>query len=243
MKLTIIGCWGSYPAPGEATSAYLLEEDNFSLLIDAGSGSLSQLQHYKNVMDINAIILSHYHQDHIADIGVFQYAWLTRAYLTGNNNVLPIYGHIEDMNGFAKLTHHYSEGKSYDPNEILNIGPFSITFIKTKHPVPCYGMRITDGKSVLVYTADTSYQDEWISFCENADLLITDCNFYAEQDGNAAGHMTSVEGAKIAEKSEAKALLLSHLPQFGNLNQLKREASHYYSGDIHLAKSGFVWNF
>lgn len=243
MKLTVIGCWGGYPAPGEATSAYLLEKDDYSLLIDAGSGSLSKLQQYKNVMDIDAIILSHYHQDHIADIGVFQYAWLTHAHLTGNDYVLPVYGHTEDKSSFAKLTHHYSEGNPYNPNETLKIGPFSITFIKTKHSVPCYGMRITDGDSVLVYTADTSYQNEWISFCKDADLLITDCNFYAKQDGSVAGHMTSAEGAEIAKASSVQALLLSHLPQYGNLNQLKKEASDYYHGDIYLAKGGFVWEF
>lgn len=39
--------WGGYPAADGATSAYLLEKDGFSLLIDAGSGSLSKLQNRK----------------------------------------------------------------------------------------------------------------------------------------------------------------------------------------------------
>src|SRR5690625_3589619 len=73
LKLTVIGCWGGYPAPGGSTSAYMVEKNNFTLLIDLGSGSLSTLQAYKNVMDIDAVIISHYHSDHIADIGVLQY--------------------------------------------------------------------------------------------------------------------------------------------------------------------------
>src|SRR5690625_7537103 len=96
MKLTVIGCWGGYPAPGEATSAYLIEKDDFSLLVDAGSGSLAQLQHYKNVMEIDAIIVTHYHQDHIADIGVIQYAWLTQSFVNESDEMITINGHIHD---------------------------------------------------------------------------------------------------------------------------------------------------
>src|SRR5699024_12774482 len=76
MKVTIIGFWGGYPAAGGATSAYLVEEKDFKLLVDAGSGSLSKLQNYINISDLDAVIVSHYHHDHVADIGVLQYAKL-----------------------------------------------------------------------------------------------------------------------------------------------------------------------
>lgn len=241
MKLTVIGCWGGYPAPGEATSAYLIEKNNFNLLIDVGSGALSMLQNYKDIMDIDAVILSHYHKDHIADVGVLQYAWLTQSYLTELDEILPIYGHMEDGEEFSKLTHDFTEGIAYDPDTKLNIGPFTITFLKTKHPVTCYGMHISDGAKSIVYTADTSYQDEWIDFSKEADLLITDCNFYAHQDGRQAGHMTSKEGGVIAKEAQVKELILSHLPQYGHHDQLIKEASRHFNGKIQLAKTGLVW--
>jgi len=241
MKVTIIGFWGGYPAAGGATSAYLVEEKDFKLLVDAGSGSLSKLQKYINISDLDAVIVSHYHHDHVADIGVLQYAKLVGSYVTGEKDILPIYGHTEDKQGFATLTHHYTKGVAYDPNGTLEIGPLSITFLETDHPVPCYGMRITNGESTLVYTADTTYQEAWIDFAKDADVLITDCNFYADQDGAQAGHMTSKEGAVIAEKANVKQLILSHLPQYGDLNQLVFEAKQYYHGPVQLAKEGFVW--
>lgn len=241
MKLTVIGYWGGFPAADGATSAYLLEKGDFTLLIDVGSGALSKLQKIKHVLDIDAVILSHYHQDHIADIGVLQYAWLVQSYVVGNKDVLPIYAHTEDKEGFEKLTHEYTEGIAYDPNETLTIGPFSITFLKTKHPVPCYGMRITDGEHVLVYTADTSYQEEWVSFSKDADVLITDCNFYEDQDGSKAGHMTSVEGATIAKEANVKELILSHLPQYRDTEDLVKQASKIFNGKIRLAMEGLTW--
>lgn len=241
MKLTVIGCWGGYPAADGATSAYLLEKDKFSLLIDVGSGALSKLQKYKAVSDLDAVILSHYHHDHVADIGVLQYAKLVQFYTGGSSDVLPIYGHTADKPAFNDLTHTYTKGVAYDPSEILKVGPFTITFLKTNHPVACYGMRISDGDHVVVYTADTSYKTEWNAFAKNTDLLITDCNFYADQDGENAGHMTSKEGGMIAEKANVKELILSHLPQYGDNEQLIREAGHYFKGPIQLAKEGLVW--
>ncbi len=241
LKLTIIGCWGGYPAPGEATSAYLLEKDHYKLLIDIGSGAVSRLQKYTTIQEIDAVILSHYHHDHVADLGVLQYAKLIDSYITGETNKLPIYGHAEDEQAFRLLTHDCTEGIAYHGHENVEIGPFSITFLQTKHPVPCYGMRLTDGEQTIVYTADTSYQDDWISFSSKADVLITDCNFYGHQDGTDAGHMNSREGALIAEKAGVKELILSHLPQYGSQKQLVEEAKEVYQGTVHLAKEGFIW--
>ncbi|SFD37308.1 Ribonuclease BN, tRNA processing enzyme [Lentibacillus persicus] len=241
MKLTIIGYWGGYPAPGGATSAYLLEQDDFTLLIDAGSGALSKLQHTKHVMDLDAVILSHYHNDHVADIGVLQYAWLVQSYIRERNEILPIYGHTEDEEGFKALTHKNTEGIPYDPDAALEVGPFTITFLRTEHPVPCFGMRITDGETVLVYTADTAFKEEWYDFARDADFLITDCNFYEHQDGSGTGHMTSKEGAMIAEEANAGKLILSHLPQYGDNRNLVKEAKQYFSGSIQLAAEDLVW--
>src|SRR5690625_802438 len=151
MKVTVIGPWGGYPAKDGASACYVVEKDDFVLVVDFGSAALSKLQKYYDVPDIDAIIISHYHADHIADIGVFQHARLVYTYVTGEKKVLPIYGHEEDEIEFAKLSHDFTEGIAYNPKEILHIGPFQITFIKTVHSVPCYGMRITDGETTIVY--------------------------------------------------------------------------------------------
>src|SRR5699024_12597664 len=125
-----------YPAPGGATSAYLLEHDGFSLLVDMGSGALSKVQKYIHVTDIDAVILSHYHHDHIADIGVLQFAWLVQSYLQGQDNVLPTYGHIQDEKEFESITHDYTEGIAYDTYETLTVGPITIALLKTANHVP-----------------------------------------------------------------------------------------------------------
>ncbi|WP_077623110.1 MBL fold metallo-hydrolase [Sediminibacillus massiliensis] len=241
MKWTIIGYWGAYPEQGGATSAYLLEKGGFTCLIDCGSGAVSKIPAYKNIMDLNAVILSHYHNDHIADVGVLQYSWLVQNSIQQTDHVLPIYGHLRDREAFEKLSHQYTKGIAYEPDQPLEIGPFQFRFLETVHPAPCYGMRISEGEKVIVYTADTSYKEDWVAFSEGADLLITDCNFYEGQDASKAGHMNSRQGAEIAAKAGVKELVLSHLPHHGEITKLPEEARAYFKGPVHLAHEGFVW--
>jgi ribonuclease BN (tRNA processing enzyme) len=242
MKLTVIGYWGGYPAAGEATSGYLVQSDGFNLLLDCGSGVLSQLQNYIKPEELDAIVLSHYHADHVADIGVLQYSLLIQSFLQEGIKTLPIYGHPYDQAGLLSLTHQqHTRGIAYDPQKELKVGPFSIQFLRTKHAAVCYAMRITDGRNTIVYTADTAWIPELVPFSRNTDLLIAECNFYKGMDGSGPGHMTSEDCGKLAAQSEANQLLLTHLPHFGQLSQLVTEAKEVYNNKVELASSGWTW--
>lgn len=240
MKVTVVGFWGAYPEGGSATSCYLLEKDDFRCLIDCGSGAMAQLPIYTDPFNLGAVVLSHYHQDHIADIGVLQYSWLVQNAIRKTDDILPIYGHVRDARAFEGLTHTFTEGIGYDPEASLQVGPFTFTFIETAHPVACYAMRVTDGEAVIVYTADSSYHEQLIPFSQGADLLIADCSFYQGQDGSLAGHMNSEQCGKIAEAANVGKLVLSHHPHFGERTELVREAKQYFGGKIILAHQGYT---
>lgn len=243
MKITVVGFWGAYPEENEATSCYLLEKDGFKLLIDCGSGALNQLPKYVDPFDLDALILSHYHQDHIADVGVLQYQFLVQNGIRDQKKKLPIFGHTEDLESFDKLDHEYTFSKAYDPAAKLRIGPFEIQFLKTIHPVVCYAMRITDGNHVITYTADSSFTEKFIEFSRDSDLLITDCNFYEGQDGSQAGHMNSTECGLLAKKANVETLILSHHPHFGDRSKLLEETSKHFPGNIELAYAGLAKTF
>lgn len=132
--ITVIGYWGGYPGKGEATSGYLLQHDGFNLLIDCGSAIVSNLQKYIAIEDLNSVIISHYHYDHVADIGPLQYAFLIRSRLGHIKRPLAIYGHPYDKEGFERLSMEpYTKSLSYSGYEEINLGPYKISFTKT----PC----------------------------------------------------------------------------------------------------------
>lgn len=240
MKLTTIGFWGGYPRVNEASSGYILEHDKFHLLIDCGSAVLSKLQNYVQPEDLDAVILSHFHADHIADVGALQHARLIQGFLGKEmKKPLPIYAHQANSSEFSKLSYKdITEGVSYDPGAVLNVGPFKVQFLLTKHPVTCYAMRFeVDGKT-LVYTADSSFIEEFIAFSKGADVLLCECNFYGNQDGSSAGHMNSFDAGTLATKADVKQLILTHLPHYGELTHLVEEAKQKYSGPVSLAYTG-----
>lgn len=237
MKLTVIGFWGGYPKANGSSSGYLLEHNGFKLLIDCGSGILAKLQNIAQPDELNAVVLSHYHPDHIADIGVLQHARLIQGFLGKKSPTLPIYGHPFDVQEFKKLTYkNITEGVAYDPLQETVIGPFRIAFLKTNHPVPCYAMRIEAEGKVLVYTGDSAFKEEFIEFSRNADVLLCESNFYGHQDGRSAGHMTSVEAGRLARNAVVRNLILTHLPHYGKLSELVKEAADEFSGKIVLAE-------
>lgn len=205
---------GAYPANGMATSSYLVESDGFKLLVDAGSGSFQNLCQLMEPTDIDAVILSHYHHDHIADVGVLEYAFQLKPVLEGlPAKQLTIYGHSQSEK-FADLTlPNVSTGVAYNPDDVLRVGPFKITFLKTIHPVICYALRIEDKhtKKVLVYAADSAYLADFITFAKDADLFLAD-GMLLDGNENHPAHMTSAQVAKIAELANVKQVVLTHLP-------------------------------
>lgn len=227
MKLTVLGYYGGYPANGVGTSSYLIESDGFRLLLDVGSSSLLALEKYVDPIKLDAVLLSHYHHDHIADLGVLQFTRLLKKDEHGNKpHLLPIYCHDEDKDNFSKMTfENVSQGIAYTDEPELTIGPFKIEHMKTLHPVPCFAFRIIENKTgkTLVFTADSGYKNEFISFAEDADLLLADSNFYRGMENHSV-HMTANECGRIADRANVKHLVLTHLPQTGDLNQLVEEA-------------------
>jgi ribonuclease BN (tRNA processing enzyme) len=242
LRMTVIGYWGGFPGKNEATSGYLFEYNGYKLLVDCGSGVVSQLQNYISIESLNAVIISHYHHDHIADIGPLQYGRLVRTMLGECHEPLPIYGHTLDSQNFSKLTYKtYTTGIAYNSNNEVHIGPFTISFLKTNHPVPCFAMKISTDKHTVIYTADSSYLDAFIPFSKEADLLIAECSFYGEQDGTNAGHLNSYDVGNIAKEAKVKEVLLTHLPHFGEHSRLISEAKEKFNGKVSLASSGLVW--
>ena len=239
MHLTVIGFWGGYPGKKEASSGYLIEHEGFKLLLDCGSGVLSQLQEYIKPNELDAVLLSHFHTDHIADIGVLQHALLINQMLGNVKEPLPIYAHTQDQAATEKLT--YKSNTVWKPiveKCTFQIGPFHVEAIKTKHSVPCYAYTIEADGRKLAYTADTAFFSELANFFVGAHVLLSECNFYEGMDAEKAGHLTSVQAGHIAKDASVQTLILTHLPHFGEHEDLVKQAKQVYTGNILLAKTG-----
>lgn len=239
MKITPIGIWGGYPNKNEATCAYLVEQDGFRCLLDCGSGVVAAVQNYTELKDIDAVVISHYHPDHVADIGVLQHAAMVGMQLNEWEVPLPIYAHDKDAEGFDALSYKgVTEGRAVQAGETLELGPFRVEFCETGHPVYCLAMRFTSGVRSAVFTADTAWKDELVTFSQGTDLLVAEANLYEKYIGIIQGHMSGSQAGRLASEAMAKQLLLTHLPQYGELGEILAEAQKSYGGDVAFAEIG-----
>ncbi|UQS83272.1 MBL fold metallo-hydrolase [Bombilactobacillus thymidiniphilus] len=239
MKITVLGYYGGYPYRQQATSGYLIQDQGFNLLLDCGSGVLNALQNYLDPLQLDAVVLTHYHHDHIADVGVLQHYWQLNSG-SKKHEYLPIYGNTQDPLHFASLNFgDFTKAMPYVDYDKLQLGPFTLHFQKTIHPVPTFAVRIIDSqKKIFTFTADTAYFDGLIDFAQQSDLLITDTNFGAAKTGRI-WHMTSTQSGYLAQQAHVRHLLLSHLPQEYPLELLEQEAKKEVSGAmVRRARTG-----
>jgi ribonuclease BN (tRNA processing enzyme) len=238
INCTVIGHWGAYPGPGEATSCYLLRSGGTSVLLDCGSGALAVLQGILPLHQVDAVILSHYHADHIADIGCLQYAALIDTDLGRRHTVLPIYGHAES-DRFASLSYRgCTVGVAYDAGSEVRVGPFSFTFAPTIHPDPCYAVKAKVGASTLVYSGDSGASDSLTGFAKGADVLLCEASLYEAYRGKIPGHMSSGEAGRMARQAGVGKLVITHLPHFGDHADLLAEARAAFGGETVMATRG-----
>ncbi|MFD0871839.1 MULTISPECIES: MBL fold metallo-hydrolase [Paenibacillus] len=239
MHITTLGSWGAYPAAQSATSGYLLESGTTRILVDCGSGVLAQLQRYTELEWLDAVVLSHSHTDHIADVYCLQYAIMILTELGKRSRPLDIYAHIEEPERMESLNYPpYCRAYPIDAGDRLTIGDVRFQFGRNVHPVSCLSMRIEHQDRSIAYTADTEWHDGLVELSRGADMLLSECSLYNQQFGKIRGHLTAGEAGRLAALADAGRLVLTHLPHYGDHQTLVRQAQEHYSGPVQLTYTG-----
>ena len=231
MKLTVLGAYGPFPAPGGACTGFLLENERHRILLDCGNGVISRLQKYVNPWELDAIVISHLHSDHISDLFILRYA----LDMAGNKGLLSrsmdVYAPEEPAEEYARIP--YKNVYNVIPlkaDQIIEAGSFQISFLPTIHPLPCLAMKIKSGDKSLVYSGDTEYFPELIQFASGCDLFLCEANFQNEDmKVPRKNHLSAFEAGTIAAKAKVRKLLLTHLPPGGDISISLKEAKEAFA--------------
>jgi ribonuclease BN (tRNA processing enzyme) len=249
VRLTVIGCSGSYPGPDSPASCYLVEAPydggTFRLLLDLGNGSLGPLQRHAPLDDIDAVVLSHLHADHCLDMCSF---YVARRYLpAGPMARIPVYGPTGTADRMA-----LAYGLDPDPGMHeefaftdhargpVDLGPFTLRTVRVNHPVEAYAVRIErDGRS-LVYSGDTGPCNALVELARGADLLLCEASFQDGRDTAPDLHLNGREAAEHATRAGVGRLLLTHVPPWNDPARSLAEAVAAFAGGVELARAGAV---
>ena len=250
MRLTVVGCSGSYPGPKSPASCYLLEADDESrpwrILVDLGSGALGALQQYVDPLSIDAVFLSHLHADHCLDL--CGYYVMRRYHPDGHQPRIPVYGPVGTADRMARaydLPPQPGMHEEFDFRQYagpVEFGPFTVTPIPVEHPVPAFGLRVSAGGVTLGYSGDTGPCDGLVAVAEGVDLLLAEASFQSRADNPTKLHLTGAECGEAATSGRSKRLVLTHVPPWYDPQDALREARTTYDGDIDLAHAGAVFD-
>ncbi len=210
--------------------------------LDAGNGTFSRLQQHIEGKEVDAVVLSHVHADHIADILPFMY------YLGFNDppppRPIPVYTTDEVRKaatmsvgrGSMEVFSRVMEFRSI--TEAFEVGGIRFDAFRTKHPPETYGVRITSNGSQAVYTADSALFPELAGHCADTDLLITEATYVARVEADPDIHMWAVEAGAMAQQAGAKRVLLTHIWPTIEPEEAVSEAAQEYKGDLSAAVEG-----
>lgn len=241
MKITVLGRYGTAPAKDGACSGYYIEHNDKKILIDCGNGIVSRYQHYCKIEELDYIILSHVHFDHMADLHLIKYVLQTKKYygqiIKKIKLILPKPVKDEDVYDENLFDITYLQD-----NMQIAIDDLTVTFNKMVHLIECYGMAIENEEFKFVYSADTGYTDKLVKLAKDADLFLCESTIVKKQIKYPINHHLSVEEAcKICKLANCKKLVLTHLWYETKIEEYEKEANKYLK-NFEIAKEMCTYN-
>ena len=225
MKLTILGNNGPFPGAGGACSGYLARDGGTNILIDCGNGVLANLQKFIRFEELDAIILTHLHSDHVSDMQVLKYAVQIKRKRGQMDKLLEVYAPPEPAEEYSRLdVKDAFLLRTISEDTVLKIGNIKLTFAQMKHPSMDFAVAMEcDGKK-FVFSGDTSWTKAIISFASGADLLMLDAGLLEKDFTEGAAHLTAAQCGVVAKEAGAGKLLLTHFWPDYDVNDLLEEA-------------------
>jgi ribonuclease BN (tRNA processing enzyme) len=244
MRLTVLGGCGAWPGAGQACSGYLVEHDGFRLLVDPGYAVVPRLLERIDAADVDAVLISHGHPDHCADLHPLLRA---RALTDAAAPALPVWalpGAVDrvlalDRPGMlegASAVHDLAAG------EPVGIGPFRLDTWPLPHSLPNLGLRLTTGAGqVIAYTGDSGPSPFLVDLARGADLFVAEASFPERVPEASAKTLSSAaQAGETAAGAGARRLMLTHLLPGTDPGRARDAARRAYGGDLTVATGGVV---
>jgi len=231
LTLTVLGCSGTYASPGNACSGYLVSDGSTTVWVDAGSGTLANLQRHVALDGVDALVLSHEHPDHWNDLeGFFNVC----RFVTGRKGI-PVYA----PPGLRDRTYNDDESPYFEWREIkdgasASVGGLTFTFSRTDHGPETLAMRIDGGGRSMGYSADTGPRWGLSELGPGLDLALCEATFLREQEGQAQ-HLSGHQAGSSARDAGAGRLVLTHIWPTIDSDRSRAEAADAYGGPVQVA--------
>ena len=235
-RLVLLGTGTCQLEPGRATSAALIELADLRLVYDFGRGTADRLAGLGlRQDDIEHIVLSHYHPDHVSDLVPYLHA-ASHSRSDPRSRDLRIYGPTGLREVVGGLVEIFGAGSLVNEErfalhlEVVDDGTLTLGRhqLDYRHLPPAgnHALKLTHHGRTYALTGDSDFHRREIEFLSDVDLGIFD-----------SGHLTEDEIVELAVESRARRMVCSHI--YGPLDEATlnaRARARGYTGELRIGR-------
>jgi ribonuclease BN (tRNA processing enzyme) len=243
-----------------ACSGYLVQEGDFTLLLDCGNGVFSKMRETIDYVDVNAVLISHMHADHMLDLVPYSYAlcyaprqqpvpvaghpgteFPARPWLYVPSGGTEVFRKMVSCWGPDDLIDNAFKLREYQATDELTIGPLRVRFCEVPHYTVTHAIELSSNGSRFTFSADCSPNEQLVQFARDTDVLLIEATLPRPERTGIRGHLTPGEAGQHGRDASARRLILTHYSDEMDPDWAREEAVKTYGGPVELAREGEVY--
>jgi ribonuclease BN (tRNA processing enzyme) len=250
VRITVLGKSPSWQDVDGACSGYLVEGGGQLILLDCGPGVFAKLRKHVAYEDVDAVVITHLHADHILDLVTFASGIRYRPW-EGEPPRPRLLAPPGGPEAFAQVcagtgmtADHLELAFAltvYDPAEPLTLGGLALRFQPVPHSIPANAVEFAAEGARFTFGADCGPSRALTDFAAGTDLLMLEATLPEPEPPDDRGHLTPFEAGQHAAHAEAKRLVLTHFAEELGADWVCAEAARAYHGPVAAAHEGAIY--
>jgi ribonuclease BN (tRNA processing enzyme) len=243
VRITVLGKSPAFQDVNGACSGYLVEGGGKKILLDCGPGVFAKLRTHTAYHEIDAVVISHLHADHVIDLVTFASALRYGAHPAKPRLIAPpgAKAVLTALCAGGSMRGDHIEGvfelTTYDPADTIALGEIETTFRPVPHYIPCNAVQFAHNGQRITYGADCGPNESLVDFAKDTDLLIAEATLPEPDD---EGHLTPFQAGEHGAKAKAKRLMLTHYSDELDPAWVQSEGERGFGRSVILAAEGLT---
>ncbi len=258
MRITVLGKSPAWQDADGACSGYLVEGGGQVVLLDCGPGVFGKLRRFVDYVDVDAVVISHLHADHILDLVPFasglRYAPRQQPVAVGGYpgtdtparpRLFAPPGALEAFAGMCAASGMTADHIElafdvtiYDPADRIEIGGLAARFQPVPHFIAANAVELAEDGARLTFSSDCGPNDELCAFASGTDLLLIEATLPRPERDGYRGHLTPAEAGEHGARAGARRLVLTHFSDELDADWAREEAGRAFGRPVDAAHEG-----
>ncbi|MFY0600621.1 MAG: MBL fold metallo-hydrolase [Cyclobacteriaceae bacterium] len=219
MILKVLGCGDAFASGGRFNTSFLLKGSK-NILVDCGASTLISMKKQGiSPVDIDVIIVTHFHGDHYGGIpfqvisNKIEYNRSKPLIICGPKGVRErVYALQEAMYpGTMGLIEEIGISfQEYHADSWVDVGDLQIFAKEVIHSLPSspHGIKVDIDGKMFAFSGDTEWTENLIALSDQSDLFICECNNLYEDSPGHLSYRTLLEKRSLFK---TKRLMINHM--------------------------------